>query len=172
MEQTCKQVTQNTCKHADISYKITNAIWNILMVIAFSSLAWFFVTFAANDFNYDRANIFGFRVITVLSGSMEPTLDTHSMAVSNMLTDDYEIGDIVVYQKDVTHTEYEKIYGPVTISIVHRIIDITEDGYYIMKGDNNEVQDPWMVEKNQIIGKIVYKMNWTKPVVDLILGGN
>ncbi len=53
--------------------------------------------------------------------------------------EDLKIGDIILYNRDVT--------------IVHRIISITNDGY-VTKGDNNLVSDP-EISRRQVVGKVV-----------------
>ncbi|HLD85334.1 MAG TPA: signal peptidase I [archaeon] len=49
------------------------------------------------------------------------------------------VGDIVLYQRDIT--------------IVHRIVKITENGY-VTKGDNNFRPDP-EIRNEQVVGKVV-----------------
>lgn len=150
-KQPCLQVDKKAHKHINI-------FWNILLAINILIIGSFLITFFMNGCSFSKASVFGYRIVTVLSGSMEPTLDTHSMAITDMKSNDYEIGDIVVYK-------HEKIL------IIHRIIDITNNGY-ITKGDNNPVPDSWIVEKDQVVGKVIHIMNWTAPVLDFLFGGN
>ena len=53
--------------------------------------------------------------------------------------DNIKIGDIVLYNRGVT--------------IVHRIVSITNNGY-VTKGDNNLVSDP-EIKSSQVVGKVV-----------------
>ncbi|MBI4162249.1 MAG: signal peptidase I [Candidatus Aenigmarchaeota archaeon] len=50
-----------------------------------------------------------------------------------------KVGDIILYSRDVT--------------IVHRIISITNNGY-VTKGDNNLVSDP-EISRSQVVGKVI-----------------
>ncbi|OED30926.1 signal peptidase I [Methanosphaera sp. WGK6] len=93
----------------------------------------------------------------VVSGSMEPSfyrgdivvtenIDTYGIQEFNPETD-VEVGDVVVYHA----TWYPE-------PVIHRVIDIQyENGskYYIIKGDNNEVRDPYPVSSEQIYAKVL-----------------
>lgn len=89
---------------------------------------------------------FGINSFVVLSGSMEPLIETGSMVMINSRDTDVEIGDIVLYRLNQTN-------------VVHRIIEETEDGKYITKGDNNENADFAPVSEVQIYGKAI-EMPW------------
>jgi signal peptidase len=86
-----------------------------------------------------------FKVLTVLSGSMEPNIHTGSVVVVKP-TKDYKIGDVI------TFGPYTKTQTPTT----HRIKDIrVQDGQevYITKGDANGSPDTREITKKDIIGK-------------------
>ncbi|MDR3062812.1 MAG: signal peptidase I [Methanobrevibacter sp.] len=91
----------------------------------------------------------------VVSGSMEPVFyrgDIVAVEQSNFLglhefnPDDIEVGDIVVYNA---------VWFP--DPVIHRVINISEingSTYYTIKGDNNNVPDPYLVTKDQITQKV------------------
>ncbi|MEM7819246.1 MAG: signal peptidase I [Candidatus Aenigmatarchaeota archaeon] len=54
---------------------------------------------------------------------------------------DPSIGDIILYNKN-------------SITIVHRVIKITKDGY-LTKGDNNFVADT-PIKRDQVVGKVIF----------------
>lgn len=94
--------------------------------------------------------LFGVKVYTVLSGSMEPQYLTGS----------------VIYVVDVDPAELE-VNDPITFHIgakttaTHRIVEIRqEDGQtrYITKGDNNDDRDQGFVVAEDIIGKPVFSI--------------
>lgn len=143
------------------SKKLFNIIGNIIITINILIISSFLITFFINGCNFHKASVFGYRIVTVLSGSMEPTLATHGMAVCDMTGDDYEVGDIIVFKQNVEG---------VNILVIHRIIEITDDGSYRTKGDNNPSADEWIVNKDQVSGKVCGIMNWTAPVIDFIGG--
>ena len=93
----------------------------------------------------------------VVSGSMEPSfyrgdivatqnVNTYGIQEFNPYTD-VEINDVVVYNA--------KWYSE---PVIHRVINIQEINgtkYYIIKGDNNEVADPYPVTPDQIKAKVI-----------------
>ena len=89
-----------------------------------------------------------FKVMTVLSGSMEPAIKMGSIVVVKP-ADDYKIGDII------TFGPYSKRKPPTT----HRIYDIeVVEGkpVYITKGDANNAPDNRKIYKRDIVGKVLF----------------
>ena len=74
-----------------------------------------------------------FKVRYIETGSMKPTLQVGSIVYVNPFSYSEKrkpgIGDIAMYRSS-TGMEY-----------IHRIVDVTEDGKYIFKGDNNSAKD-------------------------------
>ena len=89
--------------------------------------------------------------MVVISRSMEPTLKVNDIiVVVGVDPDDIEVGDIIVFRNPTG--------GPVPI--VHRVVDIIilpngERGF-ITKGDNNNLNDPWTLTDDYIIGRVVF----------------
>ena len=82
-------------------------------------------------------------IVSVVSESMEPVLhrgDLLFVVGPNKI----DIGDIVIYNR-----------AEVSYTIVHRIINKTDEGY-IIKGDNNPVPDRGFVKGEQIKGEVVF----------------
>lgn len=79
----------------------------------------------------------GFGSFVVLSGSMEPVIQTGSL-IYVQDTDDYEEGDII------TFTEGDE-------TVTHRIIGNTPEGF-VTKGETQSV-DSWRIEQRQIHGE-------------------
>ncbi len=102
---------------------------------------------AANT-NHRPPRIFGLSVSYVPTQSMEPTIKAGSYIAFGYATfDNVSEGDIVVY-----HNDDENIF------VVHRIISKDEEkGIIVTKGDNNSVQDPLVItrENNMIYGKYI-----------------
>lgn len=96
--------------------------------------------------------IIGFRNYTVLSGSMEPTIQPGDVVfIKHKNKSTIELNDIVTFRED------NKI-------ITHRVIDDCEKGF-ITKGDNNNVADSTILEPENILGKVVL----TVPKIGYIL---
>ena len=92
---------------------------------------------------------FGFGVSVVLTGSMEPTLKVNELVFITK-ADDYNEGDIVVYQQN-------------NDLIIHRIVMISGD-QVVTQGDNNNTADePFPPER------IKGKLRFSIPYVGLLI---
>ena len=80
---------------------------------------------------------FGYGILKVKSGSMEPTILTGSIIIIKK-QENYEIGEIITYKVQDKYL------------ITHRIIEKYENGFFC-KGDNNNIQDEEIVKENQIL---------------------
>ncbi|MBP3805332.1 MAG: signal peptidase I [Oribacterium sp.] len=101
-----------------------------------------------------------FKVRYIETGSMKPTLQVGSIVYVNPFSYSEKrkpnIGDIAMYRSS-TGMEY-----------IHRIVDVTEDGDYIFKGDNNSTKDFSPVPLTSIEGKVVIRVNIVAPVIRAI----
>ena len=110
---------------------------DILEVILAFFIAWLAyqgIAFAANT---------SMPIVSVVSDSMLPNLHRGDL-LAVYGTNDYEAEDIAIYQRPGTK-----------FTIVHRIKEITDEGY-VFKGDNNPTPDPYIVKREQIIGKVAF----------------
>lgn len=112
------------------------------MIIVFILLAFIIGMVAFTKIAGDQPNVFGYELKTVLSGSMEPNLQTGSIIVVRQTNDaeHYEEGDIVTFQTE------ERVL------VTHRIVEV-EGNQYITKGDNNDGVDLNPVHELNIIAK-------------------
>ena len=85
-----------------------------------------------------------YKVKVVLSGSMEPTIKTGSIIVARPVSQ-YQKGDIITFGKD---TKKE-------VPVTHRIVS-EKNGGFITRGDANDVIDTNLVQRKDIIGKVVF----------------
>ncbi|EZH64918.1 hypothetical protein DH09_20640 [Bacillaceae bacterium JMAK1] len=91
-------------------------------------------------------SLFGYQIKTVLSGSMEPGIDTGSVILVRAVDEPrtYQVGDVVTFQT------YE---GPL---VTHRIHEVVDGGQsYITKGDNNPLPDTQVLEPSMIVGEYI-----------------
>ena len=107
----------------------------------------------------NNSSIFGYRVFTVATGSMEPVYMVNDVIlVKEVEIATLKVGDDVAYVGASSENK--------GISITHRIIEITKSDkgevLYILKGVNNEYEDP-AIYGHQILGKVQGKV----PVVTL-----
>jgi len=95
----------------------------------------------------DPPNLFGYQLLVVLSGSMEPGIKTGSIIAVKQTdeVDYFQIGDIITYQS---------LNDP-NILITHRIVDMKQNEaevMYITKGDSNDVPDVMPVPARNVKG--------------------
>ena len=91
-------------------------------------------------------SIFGYKPFVVLSGSMETKINVGDLViVKKTNTDNLKVNDIIAFRNsDNTVT-------------THRIIEVTSEGCFVTKGDNNNIQDDGIVCSKSIEGKYVKK---------------
>ncbi len=89
--------------------------------------------------NKKYANVLGYSLFEVLTGSMEPTINIGD-DVLIQITKDIQKGDIVVFDNKQNDN-----------FILHRVVQINEENV-VTKGDSNNVSDR-AISKEDIIGK-------------------
>jgi signal peptidase I len=98
------------------------------------------------------------KVLTVLSGSMEPAIHTGAVVVVKPVSD-YKIGEVI------TFGPYSKTKAPIT----HRINEIKIEGgqpVYITKGDANNAPDMTEIQKKDVVGKVLFSVPYVGYAVE------
>ena len=98
--------------------------------------------------NKRNKGILGFRAYIITTESMKPSINPGDVIVINEVEEkDLNVNDIITVQ---TKTGIN----------THRIVRIEPDSEkkYVIKGDNNNVEDEETIEKNQILGKMIFKI--------------
>lgn len=95
---------------------------------------------------------FGYGMAVVMSGSMEPELSVDDLIIVHN-TDDYTVGDVVVYQTGRT-------------PIVHKIIAIEGDTVITQGTANNTADAP--ISMQDIKGEVVCKLSGVGKLVDAL----
>lgn len=90
--------------------------------------------------------IFGIMPCVVLSGSMEPAIQTGAVAFINTNDTDSQAGDIITYQL---------ADGKL---VTHRVVRRLESGELITKGDANEAEDNVPVITEQVVGTYLFQI--------------
>ena len=145
--------------------KIFKIIYGIIRFL-FVSLMVLYLGFVIYQRISNNASIFGYRIFTVATGSMEPVYMVNDVIlVKEIDSKKLKIGDDVAYNDTKNG-----------IIITHRIvrIEVNEvgDTRYYLKGVNNEYEDP-SVGAEQILGKVqgkVFLVNFINHVVKNIYG--
>ncbi|WP_200411491.1 signal peptidase I SipW [Virgibacillus salexigens] len=90
--------------------------------------------------------VFGYQLNTVLSGSMEPGIQTGSLIVVETIEDktNFKKGDTITFQKDEN------------MLVTHRIIEVIKNKNgvsYRTKGDNNDAPDLNLVPSQNVVAE-------------------
>lgn len=93
---------------------------------------------------------------TIVSPSMEPFIKVYDVIIDRKVKpkEELKVGDVITFYSSSLNTD--------GYTITHRIYDIKiSDGktYYITKGDNNQSVDVGSISRENIVGKMVYKIN-------------
>lgn len=118
-------------------------LWTLLILIVTYNIYTFF---SLKILKKNITSFFGYSVLEVVSGSMEPTINISDLIVINQNKNNYKKNDIITFVD-----ENEKF-------VTHRIVDVTKKGF-ITKGDANKNVDLEYVSKNKIVGTYVFKIN-------------
>ena len=91
-----------------------------------------------------KATIFGIRPMVVTTDSMVPTLSVAEIIIGVPVEpEEIQVGDVIAYRAGEKNLCLQPI-------IVHRIIEVTDEGF-IFQGDNNPEPDNAIVTKEQIL---------------------
>jgi len=91
----------------------------------------------------------GWRVDSVLSGSMEPEVKVGSLVITRFVdAEEIAVGDIINFHPNLADSRL----------ITHRVIDIGYNSplYFETKGDANEYPDPFTVPARNLLGKVIF----------------
>ena len=80
--------------------------------------------------------------IMLLGNSMYPTIESGTFVITKP-EQNYLLGDVIAFVNEDN------------LNVVHRIVEITEEGY-ITKGDNNRKNDPVVVPIENVIGRTIF----------------
>lgn len=116
--------------------KIINIAQYILIITGLTVIIMFFMP-----------NLIGITPFIVLSGSMEPTIKTGSIAYGNthIKVEDVKVGDIIIFKLD-------KAY------VTHRVVSINKDKTFTTKGDANATEDLAPVEFENFRGETIFSI--------------
>lgn len=148
--------------------KIFQVVYGIFRTIVVSLLV-MYLAFIVIQRLTNNSSIFGYRVFTVATGSMEPVYMVNDVIlVKDVDIDTLRVGDDVAYLGNSSVNR--------GLVITHRIVriepnEVGEVRYYL-KGVNNEYEDP-SISGSQIYGKVVgkvYIINFINHVVKNMYG--
>ena len=134
---------QNSAEHsASVFHKVREILYGFVL---------FILLFIAGLVAVSAVNIPGnYKLLTVQSGSMEPTIHKGSIILIKP-SEDYKINDVVTVREPANPK----------VSVTHRIVGIEEtDGktLYITKGDANNSADTEKKPKENILGNVLFSI--------------
>lgn len=95
-------------------------------------------------------NAFHAKSLTVMSGSMEPTIGTGDVVVARQTAPmDVRVGDVVTFRDPLNHDRL----------ITHRVREMHvkgDDVVFTTRGDANTGEEHWAVPKSGTIGRVAY----------------
>ncbi len=100
--------------------------------------------------------IFGYRVLQVVTDSMEPTIKGETcIVIEEVERDDIKVGDIITFV-----SEDPQLRGFLN---THRVYEVNwdeaiEEAYYITIGDASSTPDPYAVYYRQVVGRYVREL--------------
>ena len=126
--------------------KISDYVSMILLVVVMAFTGYVLVMNA----NGKAVSVFGYSILRVVTGSMEPTLTTGEyIIVEKTDTSELAAGDIITfYSEDPEIKDY---------LVTHRVMEVRDNGSFVTKGDANTVEDEIVVKPERVLGKYVRK---------------
>ena len=112
----------------------------------------------------EAPSILGHYVFHVMTGSMEPAIETDSLiVVKRVEASEIKIGDVIsFFSQDPAHG------GAVN---THRVTAIEQNGEewnFVTKGDANQLEDKYVTSSKDLIGKVVYVSHVMGIIVHLL----
>ncbi len=140
-------------KIRQIKEKLKNNIFlRILRWIVYIIVALLLLVIIVQKFSNNSISVGGFRIFTVVSGSMVPEYEIGDILLSKQTSaEDINIGDNVTYLGKTSTLK--------DIIITHKVVkkEVQNGEYYfVTKGVANAISDP-EISYDQIYGKVVYK---------------
>lgn len=124
--------------------KIGNVLLTAVLVLMILAGATYMISMKRSPDG--NPTIAGYKLMTVISGSMEPAIGVGDVIISRVVSpgDSLQEGDVITY----------KAKGNSEMLITHRVVRVTEeDGSktYVTKGDNNDGLDMAGVTPSQVV---------------------
>lgn len=130
--------------HRGISILVT-----IMLILAVLLCMYVVIQVLSNGY----ANIGGFMMFRVVTGSMEPTIPTGALMVTREVPiTSIRLNDIICFR-----TQEAAIWGKI---VTHRVVEVlrTVDGAVMFRtqGDANLVADGYLVDQGNFVGKVIW----------------
>lgn len=118
----------------------------------------------------ETPSFFGYSVLYIKSGSMEPSIMTGDIIVVKRTDpDDLSVGDVITFE-----TRIEAGGTSVLTTVTHRIVGaegVGEDRTFTTRGDANNVDDAWVVTADRIVGRYLHRSVFLGNVYRFVTAG-
>ena len=136
-------------KRSSPLHRPVSVVVTVLLVVAVALC----VYVAIQVLSYGYADLGGFMMFRVVTGSMEPTIPVGSLLVAQRVDiETINLNDIICFR-----TQLSEIWGKI---VTHRVVNIMglETGGILLetKGDANLVSDIYMVDQSNFVGKVIW----------------
>ena len=120
-----------------------------------------YVGFLALQRFSNNGSIAGYRMFTIVTGSMEPEYTVGDVIlVEETKYEELKLKDVITYESKANGTE--------GMIVTHRIIDINKEKEQLLtRGDANDADDP-VINGDQVLGKVVHKFFFISLLTKLI----
>ncbi|MFC4224797.1 signal peptidase I [Lysinibacter cavernae] len=137
--------------------------WDITKAIAFGVVVSALIVIVAALIVVPRAT--GSTTYTILTNSMAPGLPPGTVIVTQpRAISDIRVGDVITYQVES---------GKPAV-ITHRVVGISTDTRgetaFITRGDNNSVNDPEPIIREQVLGVVIYSVPYIGLAINAVTG--
>lgn len=143
-------------KIGDIIKFISKTLAYVILCLLFLITAFLIYYMSSSAIAAKKGEKTNIGLYTIVSPSMEPFIKVYDVIIDRKLktNEELKVGDVITFYSPSLNTD--------GYTITHRIYDIkVSDGktYYITKGDNNQSVDIGSITRENIVGKMIYKIN-------------
>lgn len=134
-----------TKEQTSASHKILTVVGTVLCVILLPVLIINLTLIVKSFVHEDEVpSVGGWFPMIVLTDSMYPQIESGDLILCHTAeAEEIVVGDVITFFDPM---------GNGTSVVTHRVLSINEDGSFITKGDNNNVEDQVAVEAEDLIG--------------------
>ena len=132
-------------------------------IIVFVLIVSLYISYQKYIKKSSNIELFGFKLYTVLTGSMEPEYNIGDLIIEKKIEQkDIKVGDVITYSLGNQNT------------VTHRVIKISQENgetLYQTQGDNNNSPDAELVKYSQVQGYIVFKIDKLGKIITEFVSG-
>lgn len=140
--------------------KILSITWDIVFYVFLICTIILTISIGKNNNPGEGPSILGYKLFSVLSESMSPTMDKGSLLIVKELdAQDIKVNDVITFRNGSSQT-----------LTTHRVKEIlnSDKVSFITQGDANNVADAQPVDGNLIVGKVMFSTPYLGATLEFI----